>query len=237
MTAREYRQGSATLAFPDGPSLRFRLNPTQVDWNFQIDTAVTETVGGRVVQVLGASLSDLIIRGSFGERRGTNHTLSRDYAEHFLATMKQMAAFQSRDATRHRRMHTPATFSFPAKNWRFQVYVKDLTDPDGGGSITHRPGKYSYDYVLTLMVHADLSDTSHILGRSNGDLNTKKDKAVAAYMSRISDGIGWHASEYNGPLQATDIVTRPGAGAKKKAKKKKPAYDPQAGLPGWARLP
>ncbi len=95
-------------------------------------------------------------------------------------------------------MNSPAVFSFPAKGWRFQVYVKDLTDPDGGGSITHRPGKFAHDYVLTLMVHADMSDTSKILGKSNGTLAVKKDQAIQSYINRIADGIGWTFSEYNG---------------------------------------
>jgi hypothetical protein len=197
-----YGQGVATLGFSGGPSVRFRLNPSQVSWGFQVNTSVTETVGGRVVQVTGASISDLTVRGSFGERRGGTHVLSRDYAETFLAKMKEMAEYQSRSATQHRKMHEPAIFTFPPKGWRFAVYVKDLTDPDGGGSITHRPGKFSYDYVLTLMVHEDLSNTSRILGASNGDLTIARDRAIASYINRIADGIGWKASQYNGGRSA-----------------------------------
>lgn len=210
---RIYSQGQASLGFPGGPSVVLRLNPNAVDWNFRINTSVTETVGGRVVQVLGATLSDLTIRGSFGEKRGKDHTESREYAEAFLAKMKQMAAWQSRDSTKHEAMNAPAVFSFPAKGWRFQVYIKDLSDPDGGGSVTHRTGKYSYDYVLTLMIHADLSDTSAILGKSNGIIATKKDKAIQAYVNRIADGIGWTLSEYNGTITNEAVLTTTGTPA------------------------
>lgn len=201
MADREYKQGVATLGFRNGPGVAFRLNPNEVGWNFQINTSVTETIGGRVVQVLGATLSDLTIRGSFGEKRGSKHVASRTYAERFFRNMQQIVEHQSRGSSRHHRMHEPAIFSFPPKNWMFRVYVKDLSDPDGG-AVTHRPGKFSYEYVLTLMIHDDLSDTSKILGRSNGVLAKKKDEAVAKYINRISDGIGWHISEYNGPLGA-----------------------------------
>lgn len=206
MTERIYKQGVASLGFPGGPSVVLRLNPSAISWNFQINTNVTETVGGRVVQVLGATLSDLTVRGSFGERRGTDHTTGKEYAEAFLAKMKEMAAWQARDASVHRAMHEPAVFNFPPKGWRFQVYLKDLSDPDGGGAITHRVGKFAYDYQLTLKVHADLSDTSRILGKSNGVIAQAKDKAVASYINRIADGIGWHISEYNGGGQINQVI-------------------------------
>lgn len=206
MASRVYKQGVASLGFPNGPSVVLRLNPDAINWNFQINTSVTETVGGRVVQVLGATLSDLTIQGSFGERRGGTHVESREYAERFLAKMKEMAEYQARDATRHKSMHEPAVFSFPTKGWRFQVYIKDLTDPDGGGSVTHRPGKFSYGYQLTLMIHADISDSAHILGKSNGVIATRKDKAIQSYISRIADGIGWSFSEYNGHGATAETV-------------------------------
>lgn len=206
MSTRTYKQGVASLGFPGGPSVVLRLNPSLIDWRFQIDTNVTETVGGRVVQVLGATLSDLTIKGSFGERRGGQHVDSKTYSEAFLAKMKEMAAWQSRDAGKHQAMHNPAVFVYPPKNWRFQVYIKDLSDPDGGNSITHRPGKFAYDYVLTLMVHADLSDTSQVLGKSNGVLAKKKDAAISSYIERIADGIGWRFTEFNGPGGTSTIV-------------------------------
>lgn len=230
---RSYSQGVASIGFSGGPQVTFRLNPSAVSWRFQINTSVTETVGGRVVQVLGATTSDLVIKGSFGERRGGSHVESRAYAEQFLAGMKQIADYQSRQATQHKRMHQPAVFSFPPKNWRFAVYVKDLTDPDGGGAVTHRPGKFSYDYVLTLMVHEDLSDTAQIVGGSNGVLAQNRDKAVANYIARISDGIGWKASEYNGHLASEATGTGSAASA---SGMQRLAVNPKTGQRGGGAL-
>lgn len=196
---RTYTQGVATIGFNGGPQVVFRLNPNAVDWNFQINTNVTETIGGRVVQVLGATLSNLTIKGSFGESRGRTHTESKVLAERFLASMKTMADRQSKDSNTHGKMHEPAVFTFPTKGWRFQVYIMDLTDPSGGGSIMHKVGKFAYDYVLTLFIHSDLSNTSKIIGSSNGVLDKQKNRAVQSYMDRIANGIGWHASDFNGP--------------------------------------
>lgn len=223
MSGREYRQGVATLGFKGGPGVVFRLNPDEVGWNFQVNTSVTETIGGRVVQVLGASLSDLTIRGSFGERRGKSHTGSGTYAERFFKDVQRIVEYQSRDASRHHRMHEPAIFTFAPLNWAFRVYVKDLSDPDGGG-VTHRVGKAAYRYVLTLMVHDDISDTSKILGRSNGVLEQKRDAAIAKYINRISDGIGWHLSKYNGPI--TDVDTEDSVPPKAKSPGKAVTGDP-----------
>jgi hypothetical protein len=215
MNDRRYKQGVVSLGFNNGPSVVFRLNPNNVEWNFQINTNVTETVGGRVVQVLGATLSDVVVKGSFGEHRnqpnkntGATHIESWETAETFLVKMKAMAAWQSRDSTRHNMlMHQPAIFNFAPKNWRFAVYIKDLTDPDGGGSITHRVGKFSYDFVLTMSIHADLTDTSHILGKSNGVIDTIKDAAIESYVGRIADGIGWKFSKYNGRGVAAAVTS------------------------------
>jgi hypothetical protein len=59
-----------------------------------------------------------------------------------------MMEWQSRDATDPGKMQPPAVFTYPPKNWRFSVYIKDLIDPDGGGSITHTPGKFAHHYAL-----------------------------------------------------------------------------------------
>src|SRR4051812_24078460 len=73
--------GQATLSFAGGPSVKFRIDPTEISWDFKINTSVTNTVGGRVVQVTGATLSDIIVHGGFGERRDfdtENHPVNRD---------------------------------------------------------------------------------------------------------------------------------------------------------------
>jgi len=200
VSKREYSQGVARLYFNGGPSVTFRLNPEQVHWNFDVHTNVIETVGGRVVQVTGASLSDLTIQGSFGQQRNGKGVTSSKMAEDFLAAMKKMAAFQSRDASKQGQALPAAIFSFPPKGWLFSVYIKDLSDPDGG-SITHRPGKYSHAYRLTLMINQDL-----VVGGANNTLAVVKDKAIQAYMDRIYDGIGWQQSQYNGPQTLVPAV-------------------------------
>lgn len=192
-----YRQGVASLGFNGGPEVSFRINPSDIRWNFKMNTSVTETVGGRVIQVLGAILSDLTVSGSFGAPAGSRRAW--DLAEKFLSDMQDMAEYQASNANvQGGGMTQPAIFSFPPRGWRFEVYVKDLVDPNAGTAIQHSPGKFSYDYSITLNIVNDLSNASRVLDSKNGSLTPVKDQAVEEYINRIADGIGWKPSKYNG---------------------------------------
>ena len=198
--------GVATLGFDGGPQLTFRIDPSAIDWNFQVYTSVTETVGGRVVQVTGATLSDVTISGEHGEDRGrgrgaagTDHPgASWRLAEAFNATIRSMMVFQAGGATVPGQLtRSPAVFSYPPRGWRFRCYIKSLADPDGG-TVTHKVGKASYRYTLTLFVVQDASDALALAGSAGGALNAAKAAAIDAYIARVADGVGWHYSPYNG---------------------------------------
>lgn len=221
--------GLATLGFSDGPNITFRIDPNAIDWKWSVQTSVTETVGGRVIQVVGAYLDDLKVQGDFGQ----DHSAGADgeswlQAESFFKTVSSIMEFQSRDATKSGLMHRPAVFTYPPKNWRFSVYVKDLADPDGGGSVTHSTGKFAHRYALTLFIVEELSDVLVTAGTSHGVLSAKRAQAIDAYLSRISDGIGWHFSEYNGHVTG---------GSTTKPKPKAPATTPGGLAPGHTIAP
>lgn len=193
---------SATLGFAGGPAIAFRVDPESIDWDWQVLTNVVETIGGRVIQVIGAYLNDLTITGSFGQDHSTPLGVSWRQAEAFLALITQIMEFQSQDANQQDLMHPPAIFTYPPKGWRFQVYVKDFSDADGGGSIVMTPGKFNQRYQLTLFIVQDASEGLVVAGTTNGVLSQKAEDAIAAYFARISDGIDWHFSQYNGPVGA-----------------------------------
>ena len=72
-------------------TLNLRLPPTQVDWSYNVNTSVTNTYAGQVVQILSINFDRLTIQGRFGKEgargaRVTNNRLlprpasqSRDY--------------------------------------------------------------------------------------------------------------------------------------------------------------
>src|SRR5256885_69504 len=109
--------GTATLGFAGGPAVAFRLDPDSIEWDWEINTNVIDTIGGRVVQVLGATLNDLTVTGSFGQDHSTPQGVSWRQAEAFLRLVTQIMEFQSQDATQQDRMQAPAIFTYPPKNW------------------------------------------------------------------------------------------------------------------------
>ena len=191
--------GTATLGYPGGPAIAFRLDPELIDWNWQVLTNVIETIGGRVIQVLGAQLSDLTVQGSLGQGTGESWA----HANAFLSTVTKIMEAQSADSNQQALMHPPAVFTYPPKNWRFQVYVKALTDPDGASSVILRPGKINQRYSLTLFIVQEATTALVKAGTTNGVFSQKAYDAVSAFMARISDGIGWHFTQYAGQASGT----------------------------------
>jgi len=190
---------TATIGYEGGPSLVFRLNPNNVQWNFNINTMVQPTVGGRVVQVTGATLSDVTVQGSLGEvkaGRSNRSKVSWQLAEQFVANVRTIMDRQTQDSNEFGKMQEPPVFNFPLRGWRFSVYIKALADPKGG-AMYHSPDHFSSEYALTLFVVEDLSQSVAKVGK-NGVLANKRQQAIDSYISRISDGIGWKASKYNG---------------------------------------
>jgi len=191
---------SATLGYEGGPSVVFRLNPNSIQWNFQVNTFVQPTVGGRVVQVTGATLGDITLLGSYGEVKAgqtSESQVSWELAEQFLTRIRAIMEKQTADATVYEKMQAPPVFNLPLKGWRFSVYIKSIQDPKGG-SITHSPDHFSHEYQMTLFIVEDLSQSVVKVGK-NGVVGEKKQEAINNYISRLSDGVGWVASKYNGP--------------------------------------
>jgi hypothetical protein len=191
--------GTATLGYPGGPSVAFRVDPDLIDWTWAVQSNVVETIGGRVIQVLGARLDDLTVQGSLGQDHSSKTAgESWQQAQAFLATVTAIMEQQASDATDNTLMHPPAVFSYPPKGWRWNVYVKALTDPDGGNSLILKPGKANQRYVLTLFI-VNESSTLTVAGTGEaGALAQQSQTAIAQFMARISDGVGWTANKYTG---------------------------------------
>lgn len=206
--------GLASLGFTNGPSLKFRIDPDSIDYNVKVHTSVINTVGGRVIQVLGSSLSDVTIAGSIGESHsrgkgsnGEHEGVSWKMAIDFFAYIQGMQQLQSAGANtpgsagKDRNFFLkPATFVYSPKGLRFPCYIKAITDPDGDGSagVVHKVGRSNYRYVLSLFPVQEGSTGLVKAGSSNGVLDQARAKAVDAYISRISQGIGWKFTAYNG---------------------------------------
>jgi hypothetical protein len=198
--------GSATLG-----GLTFRIDPSQVSWSYDVNVAVTPTVGGRVVQVHGVTMGDMTIRGLFGQDR-VNGKESWEMAEQFVTDVGKLVDRQSArptiaqlNGTDPTPMHptlrflyndesSPTRRGLPVHDWDFNVYIKGLRDVDTDATMAHSTGKYSYGYTLTLFIVQD---------------NTGKLSQVAqnAFIDRLSNGLGWKRGPYNGLMTANDLAS------------------------------
>lgn len=186
--------------------LRWRVDPNSVDWSFQLDTSVINTVGGQVIQILGATLSDLVIAGDFGQDHA-NKQESWQLANAFHQKVKSLmdgqtlpakTLSQSQSAKRTGILtdagpiHDPLPLIYHdgVHDWTFRVLIKSFVDPDGA-SLNIRTGKFSYSYVMTLFV-------------VQADSDIVKKVASDYFLSRISEGLGWSQTSFNGPAKTQD---------------------------------
>ena len=217
--------GTATLGFAGGRPIAFRIDPDNIAWNFEVLTNVTETIGGRVIQVIGSYLDDLTVQGSFGQDHSTPHGESWRQAEAFLTLIQAIMDQQAADANQQAMMHPPCTFSYPPKNWRFQCYVKDFSDADSpGSSIVLTPGRFNQRWQLRLFIVQDSSTRLVQAGESGGVISQQAQAAVEAYMARISDGVGWHFTQYTGVAGQADQAKDEAAALKLYPQLKTTAY-------------
>jgi hypothetical protein len=204
--------GLASLGFPKGPSLTFRVDPTSVSYSYQVFSHVDETVGGRVIQITGQQLSDVSIMGDIGEDHYRGRAQGNDpehpgvswkLAEEFFRQIQAMMLYQSQNASGvglNKSTLRPATFVYSPLGLRFQCYIKSITDADGDGtaSVAHKVGRSNYRYQLQLFPVLGDSELRIAGANANGVLDRAKAAAIDAYISRISQGIGWRFTAYNG---------------------------------------
>lgn len=204
--------GVASLGFPQGPWLEFRIDPESIDYNVQVHTSVTQTVGGTVIQLLGTSISDVTVSGSIGE----DHTRGRDtdgvhkgvswkLAEDFFQSIQEIQQVSARGSTtpgtaNGTKFIQPVTFLYSPRSIRFQCYIKSITDPAGDGTagVVHKVGRANFQYTLTLFPVQEGSTSLVKAGTSNGVLDKARVAAIDAYIGRISQGVGWKFTAYNG---------------------------------------
>lgn len=159
----------------------FRIDPSAISWSYKIKVAETKTVGGRVVQVYGADLGDLVVEGAIGVG-------GWEEQHRFLTDMENMANTAVYDPVKLR-MGDPVRFIYPPKGWNFGVYVKSFTDVEGAGVVITKEN-FNPKWSLTLQIVDD-----------NAALKTV---AMDDFISRLSEGMGWKRTEFNAPFTVTE---------------------------------
>lgn len=113
----------------------FKFNPSQVQWSYKQNTMSTDTIGGRVVQLLSVSVDGIQVGGVAGSRSEL-----QKMAENVRAVMNY-----------HIKTMRPVSFRVPSRRWDFKVYVTAM--PQMGWDVAAT----AYPYSLQLAVDEDLT--------------------------------------------------------------------------------
>lgn len=168
----------------------FRIDPTSIRWEYEVKSRSIPTVGGKVIQVFGGRISDMVVEGEFGVGGWEQQAA-------FLDEMKAIGADQAAMARFSRTNRPPHKFIYPPKGWNFDVYLKAFSNPDGPRSVALAPEIKNPKWRLIFFIVEDNSGLRKV--------------AQDAYIARIAKGIGWRLTEYNGGNTYAEISGSGGA--------------------------
>jgi hypothetical protein len=160
----------------------FRINPNSVQWDYVCKIAEKPTIGGMVVQAIGAELGDLVVTGEFGTGGWQEQN---DFFAHISLKAERQAQFAKRE---------PERFIFPAKGWDFLVYIKAYTQPGAFSSVVYANEIINPPWQVTLFIVED-----------NSPIKVGTDSAILQYLNRLAQGLGWEQTKYNGPMTPAEI--------------------------------
>jgi len=157
----------------------FDIDPTSISWDFKIKMNSEKTLGGKVIQIFGSSLGDLTISGQ-----------SRSQKEHlaFFKAMKGLVNNQVPSATNE--LPAPVQFLWTSRGWDFFVYIKSLTQDGASTSYKATNKDFAPKWTMTMFIDRDNGDVTRLAAEN----------AKSVYINRISQGLGWSQTDWNGPL-------------------------------------
>lgn len=106
--------GICSLSY-QGNVFRFRTNPNEIWWDYELITHTEQTYGGRVIQILGTRLGDLTVKVECGQG-------GWDYMMSVAAYLRNMLSDQ--------RSGNTATFEYTTRSWKMEVYSLSLPFED-----------------------------------------------------------------------------------------------------------
>ncbi|AVO24989.1 hypothetical protein KHQ84_gp049 [Rhodococcus phage Finch] len=120
----------------NGKVFRFRTDPNKIRWNYRVNTNVTNTYGGRVVQLLSISIDDLTVAADAG---GGGWAYLKSAAEFF----RDMLFDQKNGGS-------PGVFSYPPRGWEMGVYAQGFPFKDGWNDVAR-------EFTMQFKVQEDIS--------------------------------------------------------------------------------
>lgn len=166
--------------------LTLRTSLDDIRWNFKMKVSDKKALGGKVIQILGTSVTDLTVTGSFGSGdRKKGDTAGWEEQERFRQQIKTWA--RNTEGTL-----TPLRFTFPPRGWDFRVFIKAYSAPGRPFAVRQAVDEVNPKWQLTLFV---VDDGARKVITGIRDL----------YVKRLMEGVGWKQTTYNGPTDTQSI--------------------------------
>ena len=162
----------------------FYVDPESIAYHFDIKASATETVGGKVVQVFGVRVSNLVVSGSIGLAGWEGQ---QSFLQAVIAQMQSQRGQSIGGATFA--AGPTIKFLYPPRGWDFDVYILDYAQPGSTMSVLMDPEIINPKWMLTLFIAND-----------NGGLKNVNNAALSSYLNQLAVGIGWQPNIYNGPV-------------------------------------
>lgn len=174
------------------------LDPDQVGWRSTTKTRSQNTVGGKVVQAFGTSISEINIIGSYGSG---GFQSAQAFLQQVTAWVGQQVGKLTPQQGQGIWNGSPLQFLFPFHNWNKLVYITKFYNPEAAQSIFIDPRTVNYHWALTLYV------------ASNNDTITEADPTSDASMIQFVNGLaqyfGWFPNDANGVIKDASTGQNP----------------------------
>lgn len=152
------------LTFSGGvQTLVVRSNPNYINYSYQLRTKIFNTLGGRVVQILGVNYGTISIEIESG-RGGYDYFLS------IIDWFKRTSIWQ-------RNNRKPIRFTYPQRNYAIDVFLKSIAIADDLENVT-RPLQIEmevendFNRILTgCIIREELARLSEGIGYEKNDFN------------------------------------------------------------------
>lgn len=152
-------------------SITLPANPQAVSFGYNLNTVTTDTVAGKVVQILSTNVTDLTVSAKMGASDSTRGNTVDRYIE-LVMFCRDMMVY-------HANEKKPGTFTFPSLGYDLRVFLKNQ-------SFTESFTQVSYPYTLNFMVDQDVSGVAETNAMRS---EFAKIKAEVGYVPGVA---GWH---------------------------------------------
>jgi hypothetical protein len=185
--ANNTHRGIASLYF-NGQTLRFRTNPNEIWWSYTLNTNVEQTYGGRVVQILGTRIEDLVIKIECGNGGWAYLTKVVDFLRNMMLEQRKNGG-------------KTAVFSYTTRRWRMKVYALSVPFQDQVTATT-RELEIRFKVVEDLTGQMTQMALSNELARLTDGIGFRKSKYNDP---KLNTGFGNEVTEATAGVSFSDI--------------------------------